>query len=81
MDNPRTATGPVPVRSASGLPTAPRFTLRQREVLDLVCEGLADKAISKRMRISLGTVKAHVGGILKKLGVSSRLQAVVSTCR
>jgi len=68
---------PHPSRS----PCAPRFTVRQREVLQLLCKGLPDKAISRRMRISLGTVKSHVGGILKELGVSSRLQAVVSTCR
>jgi DNA-binding NarL/FixJ family response regulator len=59
--------------------SGPRFTVRQREVLDLLCKGLADKTISRRMKISLGTVKTHVAGVLRKLGVSSRLQAVVST--
>ena len=78
MDKERT------VRSGGIQPGSPcglQFTVRQREVLELLREGLGDKAISRGMRISLGTVKAHVSGILKKLRVSSRLQAVVSTYR
>ena len=62
---------------------APRvcFTRRQLDVLCLLCEGLPNKVISTRLNISSGTVKIHVGNILRKLGVSSRLQAVVSARR
>jgi DNA-binding CsgD family transcriptional regulator len=62
---------------------APRvcFTRRQLDVLCLLCEGLPNKVISTRLKISPGTVKIHVGNILRKLGVSSRLQAVVSARR
>jgi DNA-binding NarL/FixJ family response regulator len=81
MDDENAVPSPGSGRIPSGSPCAPRFTVRQREVLELLCEGLADKAISRRMQISLGTVKSHVGSILRELGVSSRLQAVVSTCR
>ena len=62
---------------------APRvcFTRRQLDVLCLLCEGLPNKVISTRLNISAGTVKIHIGNILRKLGVSSRLQAVVSARR
>ena len=58
-----------------------RLTPRQLEVLALLCEGLSNKLICQRLNISTGTVKAHIGGILRELGVSSRLQAVVSARR
>ena len=54
------------------------LTSRQLEVLSLLCEGLPNKLISARLNISAGTVKIHIGNILRKLGVSSRLQAVIS---
>jgi DNA-binding CsgD family transcriptional regulator len=57
------------------------LTPRQREVLSLLCEGLPNKLICRRLNISTGTVKVHIGSILKYLGVSSRLQAVVSAQR
>ena len=62
---------------------APRvcLTRRQLDVLCLLCEGLPNKVISSRLSISAGTVKIHIGNILRKLGVSSRLQAVVSARR
>jgi DNA-binding NarL/FixJ family response regulator len=53
------------------------LTPREREVLSLLCEGLPNKSIGRRLSISAGTVKIHVGKILSGLGVSSRLQAVV----
>ena len=58
-----------------------RLTPRQLEVLELLCEGLSNKLICQRLSISSGTVKVHIGGILRELGVSSRLQAVVSARR
>ena len=56
---------------------AVRLTQRQLEVLRLLCEGLSNKRICERLEISAGTVKAHIGIILRELGVSSRVQAVV----
>ena len=55
-----------------------RLTPREREVLALLCQGFPNKLIQRRLRISAGTVKTHVGRILRELGVSSRLQAVVA---
>jgi DNA-binding CsgD family transcriptional regulator len=58
-----------------------RLTPRQLEVLALLCEGLPNKLICRRLSISAGTVKAHISGILRELGVGSRLQAVVAARR
>jgi DNA-binding NarL/FixJ family response regulator len=53
-----------------------RLTRREREVLDLVADGLSNKQIARRLRIELPTVKNHVHNILDKLDVSRRAQAV-----
>ena len=55
-----------------------RFTPRQLEVLALLCEGLPNKSICRRLNIATGTVKVHISCILRELGVTSRLQAVVA---
>ena len=52
-------------------------TPRQLEVLALLCEGLPNKLICRRLNISAGTAKAHISTIYRELGVSSRVQAVV----
>ena len=58
--------------------TARDFTPRQLDVLRLLCEGLPNKVISSRLSISPGTVKIHISHILRRLGVASRLQAVIA---
>lgn len=69
-------------RLSSGKSPTPRdFTQRQLDVLSLLCEGLPNKGIGSRLDISPGTVKVHVGQILRKLGVSNRLQAVLAAHR
>ena len=57
------------------------LTPRQLEVLALLCEGLPNKLISRRLDISAATVKCHIGTILGEMRVSSRLQAVVLASR
>lgn len=54
-----------------------RLTPRELEVLTLLCQGLSNKLISRRLHISGGTVKTHVGNVLRALGATSRLHAVV----
>jgi DNA-binding NarL/FixJ family response regulator len=61
-----------------GKATAPHLTPRQLEVLALLCEGLPNKLICRRLNIATGTVKVHISCILRELGVTSRLQAVVA---
>lgn len=58
-----------------------RLTAREREVLQAVAEGLSDKEIAARLFISGKTVRAHMASILGKLGVESRLQALVFALR
>ena len=57
------------------------LTPRELEVLALLCEGLPNKLIERRLAIGAGTVKCHVANILSKLGVASRLQAVIEAHR
>ena len=57
------------------------LTPRELEVLALLCEGLPNKLIERRLNIGAGTVKCHVANILSKLGFSSRLQAVIEAYR
>jgi len=55
-------------------PTQP-LTRREREILELIDEGLSNKQIAQRLRIELPTVKNHVHNILGKLGVRRRAEA------
>ncbi len=56
---------------------AAQLTPQQHRVLSLLAEGMANKLIAYEMQISEPTVKAHVTEILRKLGVTSRTQAVI----
>jgi DNA-binding CsgD family transcriptional regulator len=57
------------------------LTPRQLEVLTLLCEGLPNKLICRQLNIATGTVKVHMSCIMRELGVTSRLQAVVAARR
>jgi two-component system, NarL family, response regulator YdfI len=52
------------------------LTTREREVLHMLSEGLGNKEIAGRLKISEHTVKFHVASILGKLGASTRTEAV-----
>lgn len=52
------------------------LTPREREVLDLLVEGLSNKVIGARLGISDQTVKFHVAAICGKLGAANRTDAV-----
>ena len=52
------------------------LTGREREVLELVSQGLSNKLIARRLQISEHTVKFHISSISTKLGASSRTDAV-----
>ena len=53
------------------------LTNRQKEVLELVCEGSSNKEIANLLGLSDNTVKIHVTAILRSLDVSNRTQAVL----
>jgi two-component system nitrate/nitrite response regulator NarL len=57
------------------------LTPREAEVLQLLTQGLPNKAIAQRLGISDHTVKFHVNAILGKLGVQSRGEAIVQAVR
>lgn len=64
----------VPVRNSN-------MTMQQMRVLQSICLGLQNKQIARELDIAETTVKAHVSEILRKLGVSSRTQAVLEVSR
>lgn len=51
-----------------------RLTNRERQVVDLLAEGLSNKEIAARMHIAVHTVKSHVHNVLEKLALHSRLE-------
>ena len=75
------------VLSATVGPSAPldelleSLTRREREVLQMLAAGLANKEIAARLAISDHTVKFHVASILGKLGASTRTEAVSAGIR
>jgi DNA-binding NarL/FixJ family response regulator len=52
------------------------LTAREIQVLELLSEGLSNRAIAERLRISDQTVKFHVAAIMGKLGAANRTDAV-----
>jgi DNA-binding NarL/FixJ family response regulator len=58
-----------------------RLTPRELDVLHALAEGLSDKELAERLHLSTGTARNHVVSLLGKLGVNSRLQAVVTAVR
>jgi DNA-binding NarL/FixJ family response regulator len=61
--------------------TIERLTPREREVLQALADGLSDKEISENLHVGVGTVRNHLVSVFGKLGVNSRLQALVFALR
>jgi len=62
---------------AKGRPNAlraVRMTPREREVINLIAEGLSNKEIAERLRIATYTVRSHVRNVMEKLMLHTRLQ-------
>lgn len=51
------------------------LSVREREILDLAASGLSNREIAERLVISVNTVKFHLRGIYRSLGVHNRVQA------
>jgi RNA polymerase sigma factor (sigma-70 family) len=57
------------------------LTPREREVLQALADGLKDKEIAERLNVSTETARSHMVSVLRKLGLDSRLQALVFAIR
>jgi len=57
--------------------TVEKLTQRETEVLGLIAEGMSNNEIANRLVISVRTVKTHVHNILRKLGMTQRVQAAL----
>jgi D-alanyl-D-alanine carboxypeptidase/D-alanyl-D-alanine-endopeptidase (penicillin-binding protein 4) len=71
----------IAIRSASAggqAPHRPALTPRQREVLELIVEGLDNAQIASRLGITERTVRAHVSSVLERTGAANRTQAAVA---
>jgi NarL family two-component system response regulator LiaR len=69
--------------NAAQRPTVPNYPLsaREREVLELLVEGMTNTEIAERLIIGTSTVKKHVSSIFAKFGVTSRAEAVALALR
>ncbi|UXI69445.1 response regulator [Tahibacter amnicola] len=68
--------------AADATPTAlDRLSQREREVLELMADGLSNQVIATRMGIGEKTVKTHVSNVLAKLELQDRTQAAVYAWR
>ena len=57
------------------------LTLREREVLQLLAEGLSNDAIASKLVLALHTVRNYVQNVIEKLGAHSKLEAVAIAAR
>jgi DNA-binding NarL/FixJ family response regulator len=70
----RVLRGGIPAATSAELP-ADRLTVRERDILRLLADGLSDRDIATALTISTRTVESHVSKILRKLDVRNRAEA------
>ena len=83
---PGSAAGAGPIAGAAwaagpGTGLAEPVTLREREVLTLVCEGLPNAEIGERLHLAESTVKTHIKALLAKTGRRNRVELIVHAFR
>ncbi len=71
----------VQLRDAAAAESPPALTAREREVLELLAEGLDASAISRALAISVHTTRGHVKALLAKTGTRSQLEALAAARR
>ena len=67
---------PTPGFTAPPVPGARRLTARQQDVLSLLAQGRSTKEIARSLNLGIGTIKAHLDGLYRSLGVHNRTAAV-----
>jgi DNA-binding CsgD family transcriptional regulator len=71
--------------AASGISAAQRFdailTPRQRDVFELIVQGMSNKEIARNLQLAEGTVKIHIKALFAKLGVRRRAAVAVAGTR
>jgi len=77
--HPEAAAAAAPKKASSRRGSA--LTARELEILEMIAEGIDNRRIALRLRISRNTVKFHVASILDKLHASSRTEAVTVAIR
>jgi DNA-binding NarL/FixJ family response regulator len=71
---------PLRLNSVDGLtPTKAKLTARELETLAALADGLTNREIAKRLWLTEQTVKFHLSSVYRKLGVSSRTEALAAT--
>jgi DNA-binding NarL/FixJ family response regulator len=64
-----------------GAVVLPRLTPREALVLEILASGVSNKDIAAQLECSVKTVEFHITGLLRKYGVSSRLELVVKALK
>jgi two-component system nitrate/nitrite response regulator NarL len=72
---------PEPAPAGRAFPRPVDLTRREQEVLRLLASGAATHAIAKTLFVCPATARHHIGSVLSKLGVHSRLEAVTLALR
>ncbi len=54
------------------------MSLRESQITELICQGLPDRDISRKLDIKVNTLRHHLKSVYRKLGVHSRVQLVLT---
>ena len=76
--SPRSAAPATPEGAAAD---APSLSVREREVLGLLAQGLSNKELARALSLSENTVKTHLANLYAKLGVGKRTEALAAARR
>ena len=66
---------------ADGVPSRPRLSPRELDVLEMTARGLTNSQVGRELNVSVHAVKFHLASIYRKLHVSNRTEAAVAYLR
>jgi ATP/maltotriose-dependent transcriptional regulator MalT len=79
--SPQTTSDASPLPVAAAPVGAPELSLREREVLQLLADGLSNKELARALSVSENTIKTHLANLYGKLGVGRRTEALAAARR